>query len=146
MSNIYDTPLFHIINKRLDASNSSNDMSLMLGANDIETYSTFKTLNTEDMYAFERVTTKGTTIKLRSHHAKCVLNICKYISYLGLSSRVTIADDPIPWDTGDFNLWKHQGKPSFTVVPTGNAPPLVATGAATATSTATATATSAADK
>ena len=96
-------PLFHnIIDKWLGTSGTSNDMSLMLIANDIKTYSSFRTLDTEDVYTFERVTAKGTIVKLRSHHAKRVSHICKYVSYLNLSNKVAIADDPTTWDTGDF--------------------------------------------
>ena len=61
-------------------------------------------MDTEDIYAFERVTTKGTTVRLRSHHAKRVSNIWKYVSYLSRSNKAAIADDPTTWDTGDFNL------------------------------------------
>ena len=104
MSTISNPSLAHIINKWLDVSSPSNDINLKLVANDIKTYSTFRTLDTEDVYTFERVTTKGTTVKLRSHHSKRVSNICEYISYLGLSNKVAIADDPSVWDTGSFNM------------------------------------------
>ena len=111
-------------------------MSIMLIANDIKSYSSFRTLDTEVIYVFERVTTKGTIVKLRSHHANRVSNICKYVSCLDLSGKVTIADDPTTWDTGDFKARRHQGKSTLNIVTTSNAPLLVATGTTTATSAA----------
>ena len=85
MSTLYDVPLLHIVDIWLDASSVSNDMSLMLIANDIKTYNSFRPLDTEDIYAFERVKPDCTIGKLRSHHAKCVSNIREYISYLDAS-------------------------------------------------------------
>ena len=134
MSNFNDPPLAYIIDKWLDATSASNDINLMLIANDIKTYSTFKTLDADDIYTLERITSKGTTVKLRPHHAKRVSNICEYISYLNISLKVALADDPSNWDTGDFNMWKHKGKPKSDapIVP----PPTLATGTATVQGTA----------
>ena len=101
----------------------------MLIANDIKTYSTFKTLDADDIYTLERITSKGTTVKLRPHHAKRVSNICEYISYLNISLKVALADNPTTWDTGDFNMWKHKGKPKSDAPIV--APPTLATGTAT---------------
>ena len=70
MSNFNDPPLVYIIDKWLDATSASNDINLMLVANDIKTYSAFKTLDTDDIYSLERTTSKGLTVKLRSNHAK----------------------------------------------------------------------------
>ena len=85
VSNITDPPLVYIVYKWLDAASASNDINLMLVANDIKTYSSFTTLDTYDVYKLERITSKGLTVKLRSHHAKQVANICEYISYLNIS-------------------------------------------------------------
>ena len=128
-SNFNDPPMAYIIDKWLDATSASNDINLMLIANDIKTYSTFKTLDADDIYTLERITSKGTTVKLRPHHAKRVSNICEYISYLNISLKVTLADDPSNWNTGDFNMWKHKGKPKSDAPVV--APPTLATGTGT---------------
>ena len=89
---------------------------------------------------FERVPSKGLTVKLSSYHCKRVANICEYILYLNISQKAALADDPTVWDTSDFNMWKHKGKPTSNVPVTTTTTPPVATG------TTTTTVTSAADK
>ena len=101
----------------------------MLVANDIKTYSTFRLLDAEDVHTLEQIGSNGTTVKLRSHHAKRVSNVCEYISYLELSGKVAVLDDPSTLDTGNFRVRKHKGKPTSNVIPTpvGNATALTAT-------------------
>ena len=108
----------------------------MLIANDIKAYSSFRSLDTEDIYAFEQVKPDGTIVKLRSHHAKRVSNISKYISYLDVSGKVTIADDPTTWSTSDFKAWKYKGKPTSNVPPNANALALLPTGTSSITTAA----------
>ena len=62
MSNFNNPLLVYIIDKWLDASSASNDINLMLVANDVKTYSSFETVDTEDVYTLERVTSKGLTV------------------------------------------------------------------------------------
>ena len=54
------------------------------------------------------------------------------ISYLNISLKVTLADDPTNWDTSDFNLWKHKEKPKSNAPVTNTTPPTLATGTTTA--------------
>ena len=108
---VFDTEMTHIVNTWLEASSTYNDTRMMLIANDIKTYNSFKSLDKEEIYALEQIKTNGAPTKLRSHHVKQVTNTREYISFLGSSGERALANDPTKWVRDDFNTWQSKGKP-----------------------------------
>ena len=63
----------------------------MLITNNVKMYDSFKPFDKEEIYALEQIKTNGAPTKLRSHHAKQVLDRRECISFLGASGSKAVA-------------------------------------------------------
>ena len=89
----FDTELLKVVNVWLWGSSASNDMRLMLIANDIKTYDNFRCLTPVGVSALDRVSNRA-TVKLKEVHAIRVNEMLSYISFIETSDE-TLADDPL---------------------------------------------------
>ena len=60
------------------------------------------------VYLLDRVTSNGSTTRLKNHHAKRVNDALEWISFLEESGKTAQSDDPTKWIKKDFERWKRK--------------------------------------
>ena len=118
---VFNIEMTYIVDVWLGVNSSTNNIRLILAANDIKMYDSFESLDKEEIYSLERIKTgdaSGATAKLRTHHSKRVNDTREYIDFLEASDERALAIDLMKWVKGYVNDWKRKGKPTSNNVQT----------------------------
>ena len=102
---VFNTEMTYMVDVWLGANISASNIRLILIANNIKTYDSFKSLDKEEIYSLERIKTGGASgafTTFRTHHSKQLNDTREYISFLETSGESAIAIDPMKWVKGDF--------------------------------------------